>query len=400
MQHARYIIVGGGVAGTVAAETIRTADADARVVIVSAEDHPLYSRVLLPKYVKGDLPREKLFLRSWEQYAAKKIEVLRGKKVVAVDPAAHTATLDDGAVWEYEKLLLATGGEAMLPEHLAHLPHVLRFRTIEDAEAITSEVTRLASLSKKQRRAAVIGGGFIALEFPPFFAPHGIETHLLLRGPRYWHRVLSEQGSAAIERVLEAHGVLIHRNVEVSEAVGADDGLSLTLTDGSMLAVGALGVGTGIACVPACAAPAGVAAERGILVNERLETNVADIWAAGDDAEFPDPLAGHRRLLGNWLNADQQGRLAGANMSGARRTFANVSQYATRIFDTVIAAVGDCPAEGGERIVKEDTAAGTHLELWHRNGTLVGAVMIGLTVDRNRIIAAIKDKTSVEEFLS
>ncbi|TAK05141.1 NAD(P)/FAD-dependent oxidoreductase [Patescibacteria group bacterium] len=385
MDHARYLIVGGGVAGTVAAETLRTLDAETRIVIVSAEDYPLYSRVLLPNYVKGKLPRQKVFLRTWEQYTTKNIEVLRGRTVVSVDAAAHQLALDDGARWQYEKLLVATGGQATVPPPFAGLPHVLPFRTLNDADRIREEVARVAALPEGARRAAVVGGGFIALEFPPFFAPHGIETHLLLRGPRYWHRTVTPEGSAVIEKLLESHGVVIHRNVEVTGAEKTANGLLLALSDASSLEVAAVGVGLGLDST----APDGVPHNDGIGANAQLETEQQDIWTAGDGAEFDDVIAGRRRQLGNWLNADQQGRCAAQNMAGARRTFENVSQYSTHIFDMVIAMAGDRPETATPRVVSDGTK---HVELYERDGILIGATMIGLAAERAAIIAAIKTK--------
>lgn len=385
MEQARYIIVGGGVAGTVAAETLRTLDAEARIVIVSAEDYPLYSRVLLPNYVRGKIPREKVFLRTWEQYATKKIEVLRGRTVVSVDAVAHVVTLDGGTEWQYEKLLVATGGEAMVPPPFAGLPHMLPFHTVDDADRIRTEVERLSVLPEGSRRAAIVGGGFIALEFPPFFAPHNIETHLLLRGPRFLHRTVTPEGSTMIERILESYGVIIHRNVEVKGVSEIPDGLMLTLSDSSQLEVGAVGIGLGLAST----APSGIPHGAGIGADAQLKTAQADIWTAGDVAEFDDIVAGYRHQLGNWLNADQQGRCAAKNMAGTRCTFENVSQYSMYIFDAVISMAGDRPKDAVPRIVADDTK---HVELYEKDGILVGATMIGLAAERSAIIAAIKNK--------
>ncbi len=335
--------------------------------------------------MKGKIPREKLFLRTWEQYAAKNIEVLRGRTVVSVDADAHVLTLDDGSKWQYEKLLVATGGDATVPPPFAGLPHILPFRTLAHAEVIRAEVERVASLPADMRRAAVVGGGFIALEFPPFFAPHGIETHLLLRGSRYWQRTVTPEGSAVIEKLLESHGVIIRRNVEVEGLEETSDGLTLTLTDGSTLLVGAIGIGLGLTSV----APENVPLDAGIPADSQLATELTDVWTAGDVAEFDDVISGRRRKIGNWLNADQQGRCAAENMTGARRTFENVSQYSTHIFDVVIAMVGDRPADMTPRVVSDGTR---HVELYEKNGILVGATMIGLAAERAAIITAISHK--------
>lgn len=393
MEQTRYLIIGGGVAGTIAAEEIRARDPQGSIVLVSAEDHPLYSRVLLPNYVKGKIPRAKVFLRSLEQYEKKQIQLICGRIVATLDPATHTVTLDDGIVWQYEKLLLATGGEAAIPESFPKDPRVLPFRTIEDADRIRECIAG----APVGASAAIIGSGFIALEFAPFFADAGLQTHLYMRGPRYWSKRMDPTASQLIEDVFTAHDIVIHRNVAIDSVVAKDDGLHLSASDGSQISVALIGVGVGMHSVPTWAAKSGLTCNEGILTNEYLETNLPDVWAAGDGAEFFDQTVGRQHRLGNWNNADMQGRCAAINMTDARRVFENVSQYSTRIFDTVIAMMGDVSGTSADMLVRDDPATLRHSQLFMRDNRLVGATTINVVTERSAMMTLIKNKTDLSE---
>ncbi len=396
MERTRYLIIGGGVAGTVAAEEIRKRDPQGRIVLVSAEDHPLYSRVLLPNYVKGKIPRQKVFLRSWEQYAQKGIDVLRGKKVLALDPELHHVTLDDQTAWTYEKLLIATGGDAVLPDGFATPDaHILPFRTIDDADRIREQIAATAEGS----RAAIVGSGFIALEFAPFFRDAGFETHLYMRAPRYFSKRLDEGSSKLIESALSEKDVAVHRGTAITSCITDADGVTLThAEDEEHFSV--VGVGLGLSGVPSFAHDAGLETEEGIITNAFLETNLPDVWAAGDCAEFEDVTIGRRHTLGNWANADAQGRCVGANMAGAgeaptRLQYQNVSQYSTRIFDTVIGMIGDVSGTNVETIVRAAPEAKMRAQLFLKDGRLVGATLINGVTERNAIMLLIKNKTDL-----
>lgn len=392
MQRAEHLIIGGGVAGTVAAETIRTRQPDARIVIVSAEDHPLYSRVLLPNYIKGKIPREKVFLRKVEQYQAKNIELLLGedRRATSLDADAHTVTLADGSVWKYGKLLLAIGRQPKPPDIYPRHPAVCNFRTIDDADRIKQALETLAQLPEGKRAAVIVGSGYIALEFGPFFRMVGAETHLVMRANRFWEKVVTEEGSRVMEELLEKNGVILHRGTTV-DSCGVNQEIVAVLSTGESIRCSAMGLGLGIADDDMNEGLLdSVELEDGIRTNEYLQTKLPDVFAAGDDASFFDLRSGRHVRLGNWQNADLQGRVAGENMCGARRVFDNVSQYSTKIFETVVAMAGDVSPDGPPpRVVSRE---GAHVEVRERDDAIIGAVMIGLVPERAAILAAIKNK--------
>lgn len=371
MRHIDYLIIGGGVAGTTAAETIRTIDQNGSVVIVSDEQHPLYSRVLLPRYVLGEIPRERVFLRTPAQYDKKDIELMPGVVVAAIRPNLHEVELDSGDIIKYGKLLTATGGRPRKPDPCPPGAHL--FRTIDDADGIRTDLAMLA----KGSDAAIIGGSFIALEFAPFFIKAGMRTRMLFSSKWMFERLLDEQSARIIEEVLTENGVEIMRGDGYAELVGGNRLESVRTVSGRTIPADIAGIGVGIQ-------------HDARSVNEYLETNAPDVWAAGDATYFYDVTVGRERHLGNWTNAMEQGRCAGLNMTGQKTLFHAVSSYSTSIFGLHIAVIGDVAHESGtEEIIRGDGRDRARILV--RNGKVVGASLLGLLKERSRITQFIKD---------
>ncbi len=397
MQDVQYLIIGGGVCGVTAAESIRRLKPDARIVVLSAERHPLYSRVLLPHLVKGKVPRERVFLRTEAQLSAKQIEMVYGARAIRLDPAAHEIETVDGETYRYQKLLLATGGDVLsLGVPGDDLAGIVPLRTVEDADTIIAE---LSSDSSSERSAAVVGGGFLGLEFPPFFEKYGYTTHLVIRGPRYWWRVLDEEASGLIEQTMREHGVVIHAGTELVACEGEGHVRAIQLSDGTRVPVSFVGYGVGIAGAPSWVTAAGIAGgTNGIVVDEHLRTNVPDVWAAGDGASFFDTTVQRSHRLGNWLNAQEHGRYAGDAMVGAvTEPFHHVSAYATQIFGLNISFIGDLTESDDSIWISRGSAVEKKIARFHlRNNIVVGAALFNVMIDRATITMLIKDRVSVE----
>lgn len=397
MQDTQYLIVGGGVSGVTAAESIHRVQPNARIVVLSHERHPLYSRVLLPHLVKGKVPRERVFLRTDAQLTAKGIEVVYGARATHLNAEAHEVDTADGETYRYQKLLLATGGDVLpLTVTGKDLAGVIPLRTLEDAEAI---IAALSQNTGTERSAAVVGGGFLGLEFPPFFEKYGYTTHLIIRGPRYWWRVLDEEASGLIEETMREHGVVIHIGTELVACEGEGRVQSIHLSDGTVTPVSFVGYGVGLAGAPSWVTAAGVhGGPQGIVVNERLQTNVPDVWAAGDCAYFFDSTVRRFHRLGNWLNAQEQGRYAGEAMVGERRdAFHEVSAYATQIFGLNISFIGDLTVSEESIWVSRGNASEKKVARLHvRNDVVVGAALFNVMTDRATMTSLIKDRVSVQ----
>lgn len=370
--------MGGGIAGYTAAETLRKLLPNAEIGLVSEENHPLYSRVLLPHYIKGKVPRERVFLRSADHLEKHNIKTWMGRVAALLDIKNKKVILDNNEEIYYVKLLIATGGRAtsnLKPQTSNH--HF--FRTIEDADKIISDLQALPADSP----CVALGSSFIALEFPSIFEKFGMKTIMEMRGPGFFHHVLDNESSALIEDVIAEHGGVIKKNHSI-ESVGESAKF--------------VGVGLGMEMNMEFAKNAGIGVGSGIVTNEYLETNAPDVWAAGDAAEFYDVIAGRNKILGNWMNAEMQGRIAAHNMTGERREFRLVSSYSMRLFDLVIAFVGDVMIDKDTKIVARGSRKDKSLtRIMLRRKRVVGATLLGNVADRGPITELIKNGAEISD---
>lgn len=393
-----HLIIGNGIAGVSAAEEIRKRLPGASIAIVSDEPHPCYSRVLLPHYLKGKIPREKVFIKSREWYATAGISVFWGQSMVRLDPRAHEISLEDGTAMGYGQLLLSSGGRVKalaIPggDHAGVLP----LRTLDDAERIRAALDRVAALPSDEQDVAIVGGGFIGLEFPTIFSGRGFRTHLCIRGPHYWANTWDAPSAAILESTLTNHGVALYKGVDITTAVGDNSGLlkSIQTSAGATVSVRLLGYGVGLLANREAARAAGIKTNLGIIANEYLETNEPDVYAAGDVAEFFDATVGRQIRLGNWINAVEQGRHAGARMAGERRPYLRVSQYTTTVFDCVVSFIGDVSADSGITVAARGAGTNQYGRLLLRDGKVRGATLVNRVADRAPIVELIRRGTDV-----
>ncbi len=392
MEEINYLIIGGGVAGTTAAETIRKVDPSGSITIVSDEPYRFYSRILLskPNFFLEKIPFDQIWLKTEAWYKDQNIHLIAGKKAVLLDGAGKTVMLDDGTKLKYQKLLLAVGGYARawdVPG--ADKRGVFYLRTLDDAKAVIAAM-------KTAKRAVAIGGGFVSFEMCDMLRLAGLPVTLIIREPHYWDPILDELSGRMVEAALEQGGVKIFRNAEVAEMRGGDNVEGVTLKDGTEIPCELIIAGLGVFCPLDFAKEAGVLTNRGILANEYLETNVPDIWAAGDAAEFKDLILGGNVQLGNWVNAQMQGRIAGANMTGKREPFRLVSFYTTQGFGITIGFVGDIrPGADRTIIPRRSPETNSYARLIVKDGELVGATLINRAAELGAISKLIAENVKV-----
>lgn len=386
-----YVIVGGGIAGTTAAEELRKLDPDAEITLVSEEEHPVYSRVLLPHYVKGKVPRERVFLKKAEWYDAQNIEWLPGMRVKLLDDHNKFVLLSDGRELPYDKLLLAVGGEVRhLDEDMRGVSH---FRTLDDADHMLQLIRELPAGA----RGAVYGGGFIACEYINIFAHFQIPTTVILKGDRFWSRVLDAESAKLIEQRLIAGHVEIVKGAKEIQLEGTRT-LERVKTPSERISCAMLGVGIGIHPELEWIRDAGVEIGKGIRTNAFLETNISDIFAIGDGIEFDDVIVGRPLLAGNWMNAIMQARAVAKTMFGDRTEFRLVSSYATNVLGLEIIFIGDTdPTAADEVKIRGSVAEGGVAQLLTRHGRLVGATLVNRNTDRAWITKAIQEGKGVEK---
>ncbi|PJA47518.1 hypothetical protein CO172_00980 [Candidatus Uhrbacteria bacterium CG_4_9_14_3_um_filter_36_7] len=382
-----YLIIGAGIAGTTAAESIRSYDPDKHITLVTAEPYRAYSRVLLskPGFFLEKIPFDRVWLKSSKWYSEQKIEYLTNKKAISLDCKKHLVTFEDQTLIEYEKLLLATGG---LPKKLeipwSDKKNIYYLQTLDQAKEIIAA-------TKTAKKAVVVGGGFIAFEMCSLFCEAGMHVDLITRRSHFWNSTLETEGSLIIEQAMKNHGVTIYHETEIESIIGNKQVEKIILTNKKEIPCDLLLVGIGMEFSLDWISKAGINTHGGIIANEFLQTNEPNIWTAGDIAEFSDTLTGESLQYGNWVNAMRQGCYAGACMAGQPMpAFSFISSYTSSGFGLTLGFAG-CVKNGSNRIIKcQNQKNQKWSQFFYKNNRLVGALFINQPEELGKLIKKMK----------
>jgi NAD(P)H-nitrite reductase large subunit len=334
----RYVIIGSGAAGIGAIEAIRCHDPNGSITLVCDEPSGYYSRPGLAYYLTGELVERQLYPFNEQDFRCLKIQRLQAR-VTRIHREERQVELHNGATLPYERLLIATGAMAAstkLPGIQAE--GVVKLDNMDDAR-------RIVKFARKGRAAVVVGGGITALEIVEGLVARGLKVHYFLRGDRYWSNVLDEIESRIVEHRLQEDGVQIHYHTELAEVLAKNNRVEAVLTkDGRRIRCTMVAVAIGVRPRKQLAETCGLETDRGILVNEYLQTSDPNIFAAGDVGQAYDPQTGDYVLDSLWGPAREQGTVAGYNMSGQLSTYQkrmpfNVTRLAN-LTTTIIGMVG------------------------------------------------------------
>ncbi|MEW6683876.1 MAG: FAD-dependent oxidoreductase [Nitrospirota bacterium] len=385
-----YLIIGGGIAGTTAAESIRKRTAGS-VMIVTSEAHTLYSRVRLPDYVAGQITRERVFMKDEPWYRERGISLVRERTVQSLSRADRSVRLSDGSTVRYGTLLLAMGGAA---RHLscpgADWAGVHYLRTIDDADRLVSSISAAT-------RAVVVGGGFIGLELARGFAQRGRETTLVLMEPRFWPQFFDNEANSMVESTLRNHGVDVRYSEQLQAIRGNGSLHEAVMATGASFSCDIMGVGIGIGTLHPFIKDAGLDIRKGIVTDEYLRTSDPYIFAAGDVAEFFDVTRGQSNQIGNWSNAMEQGKVAALNMTGDATPYRFVGNYVITVFGLSVGLTGDPAAPAGTEIIaRRSPERGTYARLFVRDGVIKGAAVLNAPKENITISQLIKQEIRID----
>ncbi|HEY3013247.1 MAG TPA: FAD-dependent oxidoreductase [Gemmatimonadales bacterium] len=342
------IVVGAGAAGECAAETLRREGYQGRLTLYDPDPDAPYDRPNCSKdYLAGNASEDWIPLHPREFYRERGIDIVHNRRVVALEPSARRVRLDDGSTQDFGALLLATGATPVrLPAEMERgsLP-VHYLRSLADSRAIIDAAA-------KSKRTVIIGASFIGLEVAASLRVRKLEVHVVSPDARPLERVMGAELGDFIQRLHEEHGVVFHLGKKATQIA---DGV-VSLENGERLAAGFVVAGIGVRPNVELAERAGLTIDRGVVVDEHLQTSAPGIFAAGDIARWPDPHSGERIRVEHWVVAQRQGQAAARSILGEVEPFSAVPFFWSQHYDVPINYVGH--AERWDRVEVDGDIAG------------------------------------------
>ena len=349
--HVKYLLVGGGVASSAAAQAIRERDGEGTILLINQESTRPYRRPPLSKEaLRNHQARSLLFTQPAGWFASNGVELRTGRRASHLDTSRHIVTLDDGKEISFDQLLLATGAS---PRHLTipgyDLPSLHYLRTFDDLERLHHAVDLAKAQGRPQTRngsshrgrVAVIGSGLLGVELAASLTQMGLEVDLLIKGEHPWPRFAGETTARWVSRFLEQHQIVVHPHSAPLRLEGDGRVQRVILPDQSVLISDFAVAAVGVVANKDLLRGTPIAAEKAILTDAYCQTTVESIYAAGDCAAIFDPLFGKHRILDHFDSAQSVGALAGRNMTGANEVYADVSHFWSELFEVTLDAWGE-----------------------------------------------------------
>ncbi len=395
---ASHVIIGDGIAGSSAAETIREADAEAEVTVITDEGEALYNRILIKEFAKGKMPAGPISIHEEDWYEERDIDLKLNTHVNRVDTDAHEIHTHEGETIEYDTLLIATGGTpTQLPVPGSDADGIHHFWTFQDARGIREH-------AEAADTGAVIGAGLLGIDLAAICGAQDVEANYLMRGNAWWRYALSEEGAEIIHDALRENGVtpvfesgVDHFDVENGEVVGVED------PNGEYFDADFVGVAIGLNYNTEFLQGSGIERtdDGSIVVDEHMRTNTEDVYAAGDLTYFYDVILGDQAQNGAWGSAKEQGSISGRNMvldqggDVEEATFEWVSSYSITHFDFPFLSFGH-PTLGDDSVEQKYSD-----DEWRRvaikDGKVVGGVLIGDLAPQSKLKKLARNRTDVSD---
>jgi nitrite reductase [NAD(P)H] large subunit len=387
----KAIIIGNGLAGTMAAKTLRELDPQVEVVVFAEENYPYYPRPNLIEYVAGKLPYERIFAFSKEWHVRQKIDIRLGTSVRKIHPRSREVELDAEKREAYDVLLIANGASSFLPPIKGADKHgVFTLRTLDDARAIIDYV-------QEHRQVVIIGGGLLGLEIARAIRLRGAEVEVVEFFDRLLPRQLDPQGASLLKSQIEGLGIRVRLGVASEEILGQGEISGIQLKGGTNVTANMAIIAAGVRPNLRLPKDAGLAADQGLVVDDRLRTSHPEIFAAGDSIQ-------HRGKVYGIIPASfDQARTAAYNMLGQEKKYeGTVPANTLKVAGLYVTSLGlvNPEGQGYEEIRKFSKEEGVYKKVVLQDGALVGAVWMGTKKGTNEIARAVMAKAKVNQWIN
>lgn len=397
-----YVIIGSSAAGIKAAETLRSLDEEAEITVISEENEPPYSRCLLAEYLAGNLSRGDLVFRAGDFYGRNKIRARLGERVASVKPQQHEVVLDSGETVGYDKLLVATGSSSTCPP----LPGVdkvgsMGLRNIRDADQILEQC-------HPGNKAVIIGGGFVGLEAAYALNQRGLEVTVVEMAPHILALQMDETAASILADDMEQVGIRIITGIATREmwapaltdGSGTDPEKLVILEDGTELTAHLVLTCTGTRPNTDLLEGTGAVINRGLVVNQYMETCLPDIYAAGDVCESVDIVSGEQALSPIWPNAVIQGKTSAYNMAGRPRKATPLLGMQNAVEFRAVPAIAAGystakPAPGREIYTLHQPGRGIYRKIVIEDNVIIGMIFVGEIQNAGVVAALIRKQADV-----
>ncbi|NHN41467.1 NAD(P)/FAD-dependent oxidoreductase [Halorubellus sp. JP-L1] len=368
-----YVIIGDGIAGSSAAETLREEAPDADITVITDEGEALYNRILIKEFAKGKMPEAPISIHDDGWYEERDIELELNTHVTHVDTDGHEIETHAGNVIEYDKLLVATGGTpTQLPVENSDAEGVHHFWTFQDARGIEEHASEAET-------GLVVGAGLLGIDLAAICGAQDVDAKYLMRGDCWWRYALSEEGAEIIHDGLREKGVEPVFQSGVDRFTVDDDGTVTGAVDPNGVEYDGefVGVAIGLNFNTEFLRGTDIELDDGIVVDEYMQTNVEDVYAAGDLTQFHDVILGEQAQNGSWGSAKEQGQVAAKNMVADAKSevFEWVSSYSITHFDFPFLSFGHPTL--GDDYVEQKYSETEWRRVVFKDGKVIGGVLIG-----------------------
>lgn len=393
----QFVIIGNSAAGIAAVEAIRKKDQESRITVISDEDYPSYCRCLISYYLSGEVKEEKILYRPESFYKENNIELLLHKEVTRVDTAKSRIICQDKSQINYDSLLIATGASPKIPDITGiKKTGVFKFRTIKDTKGIEA-------LLPVTKSACVLGGGLIGLKAAYGLKKRNVEVKVIIKSRQVLSQMLDFESARLIQKRLEENGIEVVLGEDVTEVIGNGDIKAVKLESGRVFGCSLVVVGKGVSPNIDLIKEAKIKFNEGIISDKSMQTNIPNIYTAGDVCESLDITTGEYSINALWPIAVEQGKIAGSNMAGEHLEYdGSIGMNSIEFFGLAAVSLGIYKVKQGEASFEEikimDAKNNLYKKLILKENFLIGAILIGQIQNSGVLLRVIREKINVAPF--